>query len=255
MIPTGRQTNTQDFINRGEGVGLTVSQWVTAVLYNGLARYEDAFTAAADATANPHEMWFSTFAIVELIEAASRIGRADRAAEAVELLSESTRATSTPWGLGVEARSRALLTGGEAAEVLYRESIDRLRSTRLRMDLARAHLLFGEWLRRQRRRHDAREQLRVAHELFTDFGMEAFAARAALELQATGEHARKRTVDTRDQLTLQEAEISRLAARGDTNRQIAAQLFISPSTVEYHLRKVFRKLDVKSRTQLARRMS
>jgi DNA-binding CsgD family transcriptional regulator len=255
MIPTGRQTNTQDFINRGEGVGLTVSQWVTAVLYNGLARYEDAFTAAADATANPHEMWFSTFAIVELIEAASRSSRADRAAEAVELLSESTRATSTPWGLGVEARSRALLTGGEAAEVLYRESIDRLRSTRLRMDLARAHLLYGEWLRRQRRRLDARDQLRVAHELFTDFGMEAFAARAALELQATGEHARKRTVDTRDQLTPQEAEISRLAARGDTNRQIAAQLFISPSTVEYHLRKVFRKLDVKSRTQLARRMS
>jgi DNA-binding CsgD family transcriptional regulator len=249
------RSNTQDFITRGEGVGLTVSQWVTAVLYNGLARYEDAFVAAADAATDPHELWFSTFAIVELIEAASRSGRTDRAAEAFELLSESTRATRTPWGLGVEARSRALLTRGEEAEALYRASIDRLQSTRLRMDLARAHLLYGEWLRSQRRRLDARDQLRVAHELFSDFGMEAFAARAAVELQATGEHARKRTVDTRDQLTPQEAEIARLAARGDTNREIAAQLFISPSTVEYHLRKVFRKLDMKSRTQLARRMS
>ncbi len=247
--------NTEDFVSRGEGMGLTVSQWVTAVLFNGMARYDDAFVAAADATTEPRELWFSTFATVELIEAASRSGRPDRAVEAVELLSESTRATSTPWGLGVEARSRALVTTGEEAEALYRESIDHLESTRVRMDLARAHLLYGEWLRRQRRRLDARDQLRLAHELFTDFGMEAFAARAAVELQATGEHARKRTVDTRDQLTPQEAEISRLAAQGDTNQEIAAQLFISPSTVEYHLGKVFRKLDVKSRTQLARRMS
>ena len=176
-------------------------------------------------------------------------------AEAFEVLSESTRATSTLWGLGVEARSGALLTSGERAEELFHASIDHLQSTRLRMDLARSHLLNGEWLRRQRRRLEARDQLRVAHELFSDFGMEAFAARAAVELQATGEHARKRTVDTRDQLTPQQAEIARLAARGDTNREIAAQLFISPSTVEYPLRKVFRKLDVKSRTQLARRMS
>jgi DNA-binding CsgD family transcriptional regulator len=249
------RTNTPDFITRGEGIGLTVSQWVTAVLYNGLARYEDAFTAAADAATDPHELWFSTFALVELIEAASRSGRPDRAAEAFELLSESTRASGTPWALGVEARSRALLSHTEAAEALYREAIDLLQPTRLRLDLARAHLLYGEWLRRQRRRLDARDQLRVAHELFFDFGMEAFAARTAVELEATGEHARKRTVDTRDQLTPQEAEISRLVARGDSNREIAAQLFISPSTVEYHLRKVFRKLDVTSRTQLARRVS
>ena len=249
------RTNTQDFITRGEGIGLTVSQWVTAALYNGMARYEDAFVAAADATTDPHELWFSTFATVELIEAASRSGRADRAAEACEVLSESTRASGTPGGLGVEARSRALLTIGEAAEALYRESIAVLQPTRLRLDLARAHLLYGEWLRRQRRRLDARTELRAAYELFTDFGMEAFAARAAVELQATGEHARKRTVDTLGQLTPQEAQIARLAAQGNTNRDIAAQLFISPSTVEYHLRKVFRKLDVKSRTQLARRMS
>jgi DNA-binding CsgD family transcriptional regulator len=249
------RASTQDFVARGEGMGLTVSQWVTAALYNGLARYEDAFAAAAEAAADPHELWFSTFAAVELIEAASRSGRSQRAASALEVLRESTRASGTPWALGVEARSRALLDRGEAAETLYREAIARLQPTRLRLDLARARLLYGEWLRRQRRRLDARKELRVAHELFSDFGMEAFAERARVELQATGERARKRTVDTLDQLTPQEAQISRLAAQGHTNRAIAAQLFISPSTVEYHLRKAFRKLDVKSRTQLARRIS
>ena len=249
------RTTTQDFIARGEGMGLTVSQWVTAALYNGLARYEDAFAAAALAAAEPHELWFSTFAAVELIEAASRSGRSEPAAQVLELLSESTRASGTPWALGVEARSRALLHRGEAAETLYHEAIDRLQPTRLRMDLARAHLLYGEWLRRQRRRLDARKELRVAHELFSDFGMEAFAERARVELQATGERARKRTVHTLDQLTPQEAQVSRLAAQGHTNREIAAQLFISPSTVEYHLRKAFRKLDVKTRTQLAHRLS
>ena len=249
------RTSTQDFIARGEGMGLTVSQWVTAALYNGLARYEDAFAAAAQAAAEPHELWFSTFAAVELIEAASRSGRSEPAAQALELLSESTHASGTPWALGVEARSRALIHRGEAAEALYHEAIDRLQPTRLRVDLARAHLLYGEWLRRQRRRLDARKELRVAHELFSDFGMEAFAERARVELQATGERARKRTVHTLDQLTPQEAQVSRLAAQGHTNREIAAQLFISPSTVEYHLRKAFRKLDVKTRTQLAHRMS
>ena len=246
---------TQGFADRGEGMGVTVAHWVTAVLFNGLARYDDAFGAAAEASADPHELWFSNFALVELIEAASRTGRRDRAEEALEVLSESTRAAGTPWALGVEARSRALLEQGDAAEALYREAIRCLEPTRLRLDLARAHLLYGEWLRRERRRLDARKELRVAHDLFSDFGMEAFAERVRVELQATGERARKRTVDTLDQLTPQEAQVSRLAAQGHTNREIAAQLFISPSTVEYHLRKAFRKLDVKSRTQLAHRVS
>jgi DNA-binding CsgD family transcriptional regulator len=242
-----------DFHARGEGMGLTVSQWVTAVLANGRARYEEAYAAASEATADPHELFFSTFATVELIEAASRTGRSERAAEALEVLSESTQASGTPWAIAVEARSRALVTPDEAAEALFREAIARLQPTRLRLDLARTHLLYGEWLRRERRRLDARTELRLAYDLFSDFGMEAFAERARVELQATGERARKRTVDTLDQLTPQEEQISRLAGHGHTNREIAAQLFISPSTVEYHLRKAFRKLDVTSRTQLGNR--
>jgi RNA polymerase sigma factor (sigma-70 family) len=156
--------------------------------------------------------------------------------------------------LGIAARSRALLTDSDAAESLYREAIERLGRTRLRPELARAHLLYGEWLRRQRRRVNAREELRLAHEMFTGYGMEAFAERARVELEATGERARKRTAQTMEQLTPQEAQVARLAAQGNTNREIAAQLFISPSTVEYHLRKAFRKLEVRSRTQLADRL-
>jgi RNA polymerase sigma factor (sigma-70 family) len=165
------------------------------------------------------------------------------------------RVSGTEWALGLAARSGALLAEGGSAEELYEEAIERLGRSRMRVDLARAHLVYGEWLRRERRRRDARSELRVAHELFCDFGMEAFAERARIELEATGERARKRNVDTLDQLTPQESQVARLAAEGSTNREIAAQLFISPSTVEYHLRKAFRKLDVKSRTQLARRMS
>jgi DNA-binding CsgD family transcriptional regulator len=192
--------------------------------------------------------------MVELIEAAARSGQNERAAEALDLLSEATGASATPWARGIEARSRALLTRGVAAETRYREAIHHLHSTRLQVDLARAHLLYGEWLRRERRRLDAREQLRMAHDLFSEFGMESFAERARVELRATGERARKRTAETRDQLTPQEAQISQLAAQGATNREIAAQLFISPSTVDYHLRKAFRKPDVKSRAQLAGRL-
>ncbi|HEX3428711.1 MAG TPA: LuxR C-terminal-related transcriptional regulator [Candidatus Limnocylindrales bacterium] len=249
------ERSAAEFNARGEGLGLTLAYWVRAALYNGLGRYDEAFAAATESSLNPRELWFSTYGLVELIEAASRSGREERGREAVKALAESTGASATPWALAVEARSRALLQEGDSAESLYREAIDRLEPTRLRLDLARSHLLYGEWLRRGRRRLDARAELRVAHEMFTDFGMEAFAERARIELEATGEHVRKRTVATLDELTPQEAQISRLVALGNTNREIAAQLFISPSTVEYHLRKVFRKLDVTSRTELARRLS
>jgi DNA-binding CsgD family transcriptional regulator len=248
------ETTTAEFIRHGEGIGLTLSLWATALLCNGLARYADAFEAAEQASEDPRELWFANFALIELIEAASRTGREDRATSALQILSESTSASGTPWALGVEARSRALLAHGEGAEKLYREAIDRLEPTRLPVDLARARLLYGEWLRRDRRRIDARQQLRIAYDFFSDAGMEAFAERARIELRATGDQGRERTPDALDQLTPQEAQISRLVAEGHTNREIAAQLFISPSTVEYHLSKAFRKLDVKSRTQLARRI-
>jgi DNA-binding CsgD family transcriptional regulator len=220
------------------------------VLYNGLGRYVEALAAAQQASAHPQELLFSTWGLVELIEAAARSGKPEPAAVALRRLSDKTRASGTDWALGIEARSRALLSGNEAAERLYREAVERLARTRVHVELARAHLLYGEWLRRERRRLDAREQLRSAHELFSQFGMEAFAERARVELEATGEHARKRTPETRDDLTPQEAQISRRAAEGATNQDIAAQLFISPSTVDYHLRKAFRKLGVKSRHQL-----
>ena len=248
------RAGTEDFIARGEGLGVTAANWLTALLNNGLGRYDEAFAAAVEATKVPGEIWFSTFGLVELIEAACRSGRPERGAEALASLTESTTASGTPWALGVEARSRALLAEGAAADALYREAVERLRPTRLRLDLARGHLVYGEWLRREGRRIDARNELRAAYELFTDFGMEAFAERSRIELEATGEHARKRTSDTLDELTAQEAQISRLVAEGNTNREIAAQLFISPRTVEYHLGKAFRKLDVRSRTQLANRL-
>ncbi len=186
----------------------------------------------------------------EFIEAAARSGRAEGADDVLKRLAESTRASGTDWALGIEARSRALLSDGEAAEYLYREAIERLGRTRIRFELARAHLLYGEWLRRERRRMDAREQLRRAHEMLSDMGAEAFAERARRELAATGETVRKRSVETRDQLTAQEAQIARLARDGLSNPEIGARLFISPRTVEYHLHKVFTKLGIRSRIQL-----
>src|SRR4051812_31528825 len=245
------EATTREFVRLGEGEGgLTFVHWVTAVLHNGLGRYEGALAAARQAAEDTHASWWRNWGSVELIEAAARSGEAELAVDALAQLSETTGASGTDWALGVEARSRALLTEGDAAEPLYREAIQRLERTRVRVELARAHLVYGEWLRRERRRLDAREQLRTAHELFTEFRMEAFAERARVGLEATGEHARKLTVETRDDLTPQEAQISRLAAGGATNQEIAAQLFISPSTVDYHLRKAFRKLGVKSRHQL-----
>ena len=172
------------------------------------------------------------------------------ASDTLDLLAETTRPGGTDYGLGIEARSRALLSEGKAAEGHYREAIDRLSRTRLRPQLARAHLLYGEWLRHEDRCLDAREQLRAAHDQFTSIGMEAFAERARRELIATGERVRKRTVETRDQLTPQEEQIARLARDGHTNPEIAAQLFLSPRTVEWHLRKVFGKLGVSSRREL-----
>jgi DNA-binding CsgD family transcriptional regulator len=243
-----------ELTDRGEGVGLSVLDWAEAVLYNGLARYEDARAAALRATEHRHALAASNWGMVELVEAAARAGTPDLAADALRRLVDTTAASGTEWALGIAARSRALLLDGQGAEDLYAEATERLARTRMAFDLARAHLLYGEWLRRERRRVDARKELRAAHDLFSEFGMDAFAERARVELQATGEHARKRTPATIDQLTPQELQISRLAAHGDTNREIAAQLFISPSTVEYHLRKAFRKLDVKSRVQLAHRL-
>ncbi len=252
LAETSRLTaaGERDATARGEGRTIGVVKYATAVLYNGLARYEDALTAARQAAEYPQDLAFFTWGLVELIEAAVRCGEADLAADGLRRLSEVTRTSGTDWGLGVEARSRALLSEGDAAERLYREAVGRLERTRVRVELARAHLVYGEWLRRGRRRLDAREQLRIAHEMFSEFGMEAFAERARVELGATGEHARRRSVETRDDLTAQEAQVSRLAADGATNQEIAAQLFISPSTVDYHLRKAFRKLGVKSRHQL-----
>jgi DNA-binding CsgD family transcriptional regulator/tetratricopeptide (TPR) repeat protein len=240
----------RDATARGEGRTIGIGRYATAVLYNGLGRYEEALAAAQQAGEDRFASWWRNWGLVELIEAAARTGQAELAADGLLRLSEMTRASGTDWALGMEARSRALLSEGEAAETLYRQAIEALERTRVRVELARAHLLYGEWLRRERRRLDAREQLRTAHQLSTEFGMEAFAERARVELEATGEHARKRTVETRDDLTPQEAQISRLAADGATNQEIAAQLFISPSTVDYHLRKTFRKLGVKSRHQL-----
>jgi DNA-binding CsgD family transcriptional regulator len=243
--------STREIMRRSGGQGLTSIHLSAAVLYNGLGRYEDALAAAQQAVEDSLAVRLSTWGLVELIEAAVRSRKAELAVDGLGQLSEMTAASGTDWALGVEARSRALLSDGEAAERLYRQAIERLEGTRVRVELARAYLLYGEWLRRQRRRAEARGQLRAAHELFTEFGMDAFAERARVELEATGEHARKRTVETRDDLTPQEAQVSRLAADGATNHEIAAQLFISRSTVDYHLRKAFRKLGVKSRHQLA----
>ena len=238
---------------RGEGIGVSVVDWAEAVLYNGLARYEDARSAALRVV-DHQDLNPSMWVMPEVIEASVRAGTPELAAHTHRRLVDMTRVSGTDWALGLAARSEALLVENQGAEELYVYAIERLGRTRIRADLARAHLLYGEWLRRERRRLDARRQLRTAHDLFSDFGMEAFAERARVELEATGEHARRRTVDTLDQLTPQEAQISRLVAQGNTNREIAAQLFISPSTVEYHLRKAFRKLGVKSRTQLANRL-
>jgi DNA-binding CsgD family transcriptional regulator len=238
----------------GQGLAVSWTRWVTAILSNGLGRYADAAAAAEHASQDLPEITVSMFALPELVEAAARTGTSKLAAHAVDQLTQTTQPAGTDWALGIEARCRALVNHGQAAEDLYREGIDRLGRTRLRPELARAHLLYGEWLRRENRRTDAREQLRTAHDLLSAIGMESFAERARRELLATGETARKRTaqagVAASQELTPQEAQVARLARDGLSNPEIGARLFISSHTVQYHLGKVFAKLGIGSRREL-----
>jgi DNA-binding CsgD family transcriptional regulator len=233
----------------GQGRVLGLAHYATAVLYNGLGGYDDALAGARQAC-EYEDLGFYGWSLAELVEAATRTGARDEASAALALLGDRTRAAGSEWALGLEARSRALLTGGSAADALYQEAIDRLGHSRIAVHLARTQLVYGEWLRREQRRVEAREQLRAAHDRFDRFGATAFAERARRELQATGETVRKRAVDTRDVLTVQEAQVARLAAEGHTNPEIGARLFISPRTAEYHLHKVFSKLGISSRRQL-----
>ena len=234
----------------GQGAAATFAYWTAAVLHNGLAHYKEAASAARQAAANPFDPWCALWALPELVEAAARLGDDELARDALDRLAVLTQPSGNDPALGIEARCRALLTDGADADDLYREAIDRLGLTRLRPELARTHLLYGEWLRREGRRVEAREQLRTAHDMLASIGMGAFAERARRELVATGEKVRKRGVETRDQLTPQEEQIARLAGDGRTNPEIAAQLFLSARTVEWHLGKVFGKLGVSSRREL-----
>jgi DNA-binding CsgD family transcriptional regulator len=240
----------QDVVRRGEGLWLIATEWACAVLFNGLGRYDDALAAAEQAAEHPNELGLSTWVPTELVEAAVRSGHPERAAKPLLRLHEISGASGTDWALGVEARSRALVSDGDVAEGLYREAVERLGRTRVRVALARAHLLYGEWLRREGRRADSREQLRTAHQMYAAMGMDGFAERARRELQATGETVRKRSVEALDELTTQEFQIARLARDGSSNLEIGAHLFISPRTVEWHLRKVFTKLGISSRRDL-----
>jgi DNA-binding CsgD family transcriptional regulator len=219
------------------------------VLGNGLGQPHDAVAAAERATEYRGDLGFSRWSLVELVEAAAHTGMTETAAAAYRRLTEMTGPAGTDWALGLAARSRALLSDGDKAEGGYREAIDRLGRTRIRVDLARAHLVYGEWLRRENRRTGARTQLRTAYEMLAAMGLAAFAERARRELAATGETVRKRTVETVT-LTSQEAYIARLAGDGRTNAEIGTQLFLSVRTVEWHLRKIYTKLDIGSRREL-----
>jgi DNA-binding CsgD family transcriptional regulator len=233
------------------GRGVISTTYASSVLNNGLGRHDVALDAAWRVFERD-QLGYGPLVVPELVEAASRTGDEALVRAALEWLSERTRVTPTDWALGIEARVRALLSEGDVADRLYRESIDRLGRTRVRVELARAHLLHGEWLRREGRRTDAREQLRTAYDMLATMGVEAFAERARRELAATGETARRRTAETRDELTAQEAQIARLARDGLSNPEIGTRLFISRRTVEYHLHKVFAKLDISSRNHLHR---
>jgi DNA-binding CsgD family transcriptional regulator len=251
------EATTSDAAPRGEGIAMSVAEWTNALLHNGLGRYPEAMRAAQQALhyqeyPGMHYPGIANWAAAELVEASARSGMTEIAADTYRWIAEMTSASGTNWALGVEARSRALVTEGDAAEGLYEDSIMHLDRSRVRAELARAHLLYGEWLRRQRRRGEAREQLRTAHDMLEAMGMEAFAERAGRELRATGETARKRTAVTarNEELTAQEAQIARLAREGLSNPEIGTRLFISARTVQYHLGKVFTKLGIASRSQL-----
>ena len=247
------QANVDGATSRGEGRGVT-SGYAAALLYNGLGRYDKAL-AAAELVCQYDDIGVLGWSLAELVEAAVRSGQPARAADALRRLSETTRASGTDWALGTEARSRALLSEGQTAENGYREAIERLGRTRMRPAVARARLLYGEWLRRENRRRDARAELRTAHDLFTAMGIEAFAERARRELLAAGDTVRKPTVETVSELTAQEAHIARLAAGGRTNVEIGAQLFLSTRTIEWHLGKIYAKLGVGSRRDLPRALA
>ena len=255
----GRETEAErifeaigkEALRRGEGLGVTIVGWARALLYNSLGRYEDALAAAQPASEHPPEIGGMPWGVrVELIEAASRAGSSSRAADSLQQLTEAARAAGTDWALGIAARCRALCSDGQTAQAAFQEAIERLGGTRVRGELARAHLVYGEWLRRQSRREDARHQLRTAHEMFTDIGAEGFVQRAARELGATGETVRKRKVETSGELTAQETQIAGMVREGLSNPEIATRLFISPRTVEWHLSNIFDKLNITSRRQL-----
>ena len=249
------ESTIRDAGTGGQGLSVQWAEWVSAILFNGLGRYDRGLASAQRAAEETPHHHVTPWALTELIEAAVRTARADLAAGALERVMAATAPSSTDWGRGMEARCRALLSEGESAERLYREAIERLARTRRRPELARAHLLYGEWLRRENRRVDARVQLRAAHDQFASIGMEAFAERARGELLATGEKVRKRTVATRDVLTAQEQQIARLAREGLSNPDIGTRLFLSPRTVEWHLRNAFTKLGIHSRRELTHALS
>ncbi len=249
------EATVADATAAGQGIAVAYARWVAAILGNGLGRYAEAQAAAAQAAEDTSTVFISMWALPELIEAAVRSGDDATAHAALARLTEFTQASLTDFGLGIEARSRALVSAGQAAETCYHEAIARLGRTRLRTELGRAHLLYGEWLRRENRRTNAREQLRTAHELLSAIGAAAFADRAQRELAATGETVRKRTAASSSELTAQEASIARLAVEGRTNPEIGAQLFLSARTVEWHLRKVFAKLGITSRRELRAALS